>query len=173
MEINNRPGYSSEYVQDKGDKLYRRSLYTFWKRTVPPPSMATFDAPEREYCVVRRSRTNTPLQAFVLLHDPQFVEAARHLAQRMMLDGGDNFTSRLQFGFTRMLARNPSDAEMAVFQKIYDSRLAMYQQEPNKGLALLSVGDSPRDETLDVPEFAAWATVAQVMLNLSETVTKN
>jgi hypothetical protein len=173
MEINNRPGYSKEYVQDKGDKLYRRSLYTFWKRTVPPPSMATFDAPEREYCVVRRSRTNTPLQAFVLLHDPQFVEAARHLAQKMMLEGGGTFASRLQFGFTRMLARNPSDAEQAVFQKIYDSRLAMYRQDPNKGLALLAVGDSPRDQSLDVPEFAAWTTVAQVMLNLSETVTKN
>ncbi|REJ71298.1 MAG: DUF1553 domain-containing protein [Planctomycetota bacterium] len=171
QEINNRPGYSRTYEQDSGEALYRRSLYTFWKRTVPPPSMATFDAPEREYCVVRRSSTNTPLQAFVLLHDPQFVEAARHLAERMLAEG-DSTETRIAAGFERVTARLPSDEEANVLTAIFNQRLADYQSDPDSAAALLAVGDSQVDTRIDAAELAAWTTVARILLNTSEFITK-
>ena len=95
MELNNRPGYSREYARGRGDDLYRRSLYTFWKRSVPSPMLKTFDAPEREFCTIRRSRTNTPLQALLLLNGPQFVEAARRLGERMIQHGGEETEQRI------------------------------------------------------------------------------
>ena len=171
QEINNRPGYSRTYQQDTGEDLYRRSLYTFWKRTVPPPSMATFDAPEREYCIVRRSRTNTPLQAFVMLHDPQFVEAARHLGALMMATPGSD-DDRIAAGFERATARRPDAEETAVLRRIHAERLNQYQADPDAAERLLSVGDTPRDESLDRVEHAAWTTTARVLLNLSEFVTR-
>ena len=122
QEINNRPGYSRTYKQDSGEKLFRRSLYTFWKRTVPPPSMAAFDAPGREFCRVRRSRTNTPLQAFVLLHDPQFVEAARHLAGRMLTEAGPTNRERIIYGFRLCLSRPPTEPELIVLSEIVEKR---------------------------------------------------
>jgi hypothetical protein len=173
QEINNRPGYSRVYKQDSGDKLYRRSLYTFWKRTVPPPSMAAFDAPEREYCVVRRSRTNTPLQAFVMLHDPQFVEAARHLGQRMIVEGGRTADARIRHGFRLCQVRPPSELELSALQDVLTDRLRQYQADREAALSVLSVGDSPRDESIDPAELAAWTTVGRVLLNLSEFVTKS
>ncbi|MBT6495516.1 MAG: DUF1553 domain-containing protein [Planctomycetaceae bacterium] len=172
QEINNRPGYSRTYKQDANENIYRRSLYTFWKRTVPPPSMATFDAPQREYCVVRRSRTNTPLQAFVMLHDPQFVEAARQLGKRMMTEGGKTVDDRIAYGFQLCTARRPNAAERTVLKQMFDKRLRQYQADKKSAARLLSVGDSPTDETLDAAEFAAWATIGRVLLNLSEFVTK-
>jgi len=171
QEINNRPGYSRTYQRDSGDKLYRRSLYTFWKRTVPPPSMATFDAPEREYCVVRRSRTNTPLQAFVMLHDPQFVEAARHLGALMMqTPGGEN--ERILAGFERATARQPTAEELTVLREMRTERLQQYRDDPQAAERLLNIGESPRDESLDPAEHASWTTIARMLLNLSEFVTK-
>ena len=172
QEINNRPGYSRTYKRDSDDNIYRRSLYTFWKRTVPPPSMATFDAPQREYCVVRRSRTNTPLQAFVMLHDPQFVEAARRLGKRMMTEGGKTVDDRIAYGFQLCTARRPSVAERAVLQQMFDKRLRQYRSDKKSAARLLSVGDSPTDDKLDTAEFAAWTTIGRVLLNLSEFVTK-
>jgi hypothetical protein len=172
QEINNRPGYSRTYKQDSGESLYRRSLYTFWKRTVPPPSLAAFDAPDREYCIVRRSRTNTPLQAFVMLHDPQFVEAARHLAQRMLREGGESRQQRLAYGFQLCHARRPTDRELAVLSDIVDARLSQYRGDREAAVKLLAVGESPRDESIDVAELAAWTTAARTMLNLSEFVTR-
>jgi hypothetical protein len=172
QEINNRPGYSREYLQDRGDKLYRRSMYTFWKRTVPPPSMAAFDAPEREFCVVRRSRTNTPLQAFVLLHDPQFVEAARQLGQRMITEGGDTADQRAAFGFHVCMSRPPSDAERQVLIDALEQRLLQYRADPGAAEKLLAVGDSPRNASLDAAEYAACTTLARMIMNLSEFVTK-
>ena len=171
QEINNRPGYSRTYQQGTGDSLYRRSLYTFWKRTVPPPSMATFDAPEREYCVVRRSSTNTPLQAFVLLHDPQFVEAARHLAARMMRDAS-SVEARITSGFERVAARTPTEAEIGVLSEILDQRLSEYRADPDAAVKLLSVGDSAIDNELETAELAAWTTVARILMNTSEFITK-
>ena len=171
QEINNRPGYSRTYPQDSGDKLYRRSLYTFWKRTVPPPSMAAFDAPEREFCVVKRSRTNTPIQAFIMLHDPQFVEAARHLAQRMM-DAAKTPNERITFGFQACHSRPPSSQELGVLQRIYNQRLKLYQTDLPAAKKLLAVGDSPTAVENNLAESAAWTTVGRVLLNLSEFVTK-
>jgi hypothetical protein len=173
QEINNRPGYSRTYQQDHGDNLYRRSLYTFWKRTVPPPSMATFDAPEREFCVVRRSRTNTPLQAFVMLHDPQFVEAARKLAERMLNEGGPALSQQISHGFELVTSRLPNERELHVLKETYQQRLGQYRNHPDRAQALLSVGEAPRDETLELSQHAAMTSVARLLLNLSEFVTLN
>lgn len=171
QEINNRPGYSRTYQQDSGEKLYRRSLYTFWKRTVPPPSMAAFDAPEREFCVVRRSRTNTPLQAFVLLHDPQFVEAARHLGARMQAAAADSTEKGLNFGFQACHSRPPSENELAVLRRILEQRTTLYRNNPAASKAVLAVGES-NSVAIDEAALAAWATVGRVILNSSEFVTK-
>ena len=160
------------YKQDKGEGLYRRSMYTFWKRTCPPPGLNTFDAPEREVCTSRRSRTNTPLQALVLMNDPTYLEAARKLAERAMLEGGESPTSRLTFAFRLALSRAPSPAEAAVLLKAHQQRLAKYQQDPAAAKALLSHGDSPRNESLDEPDLAAWTAVMSLILNLDETITK-
>ena len=171
QEINNRPGYSRTYKQDSGEKLYRRSLYTFWKRTVPPPSMAAFDAPEREFCVVSRSRTNTPLQAFVMLHDPQFVEAARHLGARMMSAGADSAEKGLTLGFLACHSRPPSSREMAILLRILKDRLSYYEKDPSAAKAVISVGESNKPIG-DAKMSAAWTTIGRVILNSSEFVTK-
>ncbi len=173
QEINNRPGLSRTYKQDTGENLYRRSLYTFWKRTVPPPSMATFDAPEREFCVVRRSRTNTPLQAFVMLHDPQFVEAARKLAERMLNNGGTSVDGQIAHGFEIITSRRPNEQELKLLKETYQKRLLQYQQNSADATSLLSVGDSPRDESLDLSQHAAMTSVARLLMNLSEFMTLN
>jgi hypothetical protein len=165
------------YVQSHGADLYRRGMYTFWKRTVPPPQMSTFDAPDRETCTVRRSRTNTPLQSLVLLNDPTYVEASRKLAERVMRECGTAGTStddRIAFAFRLPLARKPSAQESAVLRKIFDEQLAHFRSNPGRAAAakLLEVGESKRDEKLDPAELAAWTTVTSVILNLDETVTK-
>ena len=160
------------YKQDKGEGLYRRSMYTFWKRTCPPPGLNTFDAPEREVCTSRRSRTNTPLQALVLMNDPTYLEASRKLAERAMLEGGESPTSRLTFAFRLTLSRAPSPAEIAVLLKAHQLRLAKYQQDPAAAKALLAHGDSPRNESLLEPDLAAWTAVMSLILNLDETITK-
>jgi hypothetical protein len=173
LEINNRPGSSRAYPHSKNRaQLYRRSMYSFWKRTVPPPSMAAFDAPGREYCVVSRSRTNTPLQAFVMLHDPQFVEAARLLGRRMLKEGGGTIESRITFGFGLATARIPNASELAGLRAAFDARLLQYQNDPAAAEKLLSVGAMPRDLSIDVAEHAAYTQVARVLLNLSEFLTK-
>ena len=168
-------GYSGSntvrFTQDHGDALYRRSMYTFWKRTAPPPSMQIFDAPSREYCVVRRERTNTPKAALALMNDVQFVEAARNLAQRMM-KSGESIEARLDFGFRVSTARTPDESERRVLLGIYNSVLHDYQQDMAAATSLVSVGESKRDESLDVAELAAWTIVANAILNLDETVTK-
>ncbi len=173
LEINNRPGYSKEYPMGSGDDLYRRSMYTYWKRTLPPPAMAAFDAPEREFCLVRRSRTNTPLQALVMLNDPQFVEAARHLAERVVTEGGHDVDSRLVTGVRLTLARTPNSDELQELRDYYKSELAYFQNDQEAARALLAVGHSSRIEELDVVEHAAYTSVARLLLNLDETLTKN
>ncbi len=160
------------YKQDKGEGLYRRSMYTFWKRTCPPPGLNTFDAPEREVCTSRRSRTNTPLQALVLMNDPTYLEAARKLAERAMTEGGETPTIRLTFAFRLALSRTPSPAETAVLLKAYQQRLAKYQQDPAAAKALVAHGDSLRNESLPEPDLAAWTAVMSLILNLDEAITK-
>ncbi|MEQ8766399.1 MAG: DUF1553 domain-containing protein, partial [Planctomycetota bacterium] len=171
MELNNRPGYSRAYPGDSGDDLYRRSLYTFWKRTVPHPAMRTFDAPERETCVVRRSRTNTPLQALVLLHDPEFVEAARGLAGRLLRESHASDPARLVSGFRWAVGRRPSDRELGILRRLLERRRQNFAQSPEAAMKLLAVGEHPVDPDQDPAELAAWTEVARALLNLDETIT--
>jgi hypothetical protein len=160
------------YQQDHGADLYRRTMYTFWKRTSPPSSLTTFDAPDRETCVVHRSITNTPLQALVLMNDPTYVEASRKLAERMMNEAGPDENSRISFAFQNATARQPRAQELAVLKRIYDAQLDAYHHDPSAADKLLKIGESPRDEKLDAPDLAAWTTVASVILNLDETITR-
>lgn len=169
-------GYTSSntarFTRDDGDALYRRSIYTFWKRTAPPPYFLIFDAPSREACTVRRPRTNTPLQALLLMNDEQHVEAARHLAQRAMLEGGAGTAQRVQYAFRLATARFADDDELAVLLQAYQAQLEIYQADPEAAAALLEVGESPYDQSLSPVELAAWTMVANLILNLDETVTK-
>ena len=160
------------YKQDKGEGLYRRSMYTFWKRTCPPPGMNTFDAPEREFCLARRSRTNTPLQALVLLNDPTYLEAARILAERAIKSGGASLPEQLTYAFRLSVSRNPTTAELDALTKTYEKRLRHYQQAPAAAKSFLSIGEAPRDESINEAELAAWTTVMSLILNLDEVVTK-
>jgi hypothetical protein len=166
-------GYSAQsYRQSRGKDLYRRGLYTFWKRTVPPASFAVFDAPDREKCTARRAQTNTPLQALVLLNDTTYVEAARALAQRALREGGKDVGDRLAYVFRQATARQPTRKERGVLRSLLDERLTAFRRDTRAALKLLAVGESPRDKRLDPSELAAWTTVASVILNLDETITK-
>ncbi len=172
LELNNRPGFSKAYPQGSGDDLYRRSMYTFWKRTVPSPMLKTFDAPEREFCTVRRSRTNTPLQSLLLLNGTQFVEAARKLGERMLREGGETVDERIVCGFRLVTARRPSDAELAVFREAYEAELKQYTADEVAATKLLTVGESTWDTGLNKAELAAFTGVARLLLNLNEAITK-
>jgi hypothetical protein len=163
---------SEDYPQSHGDDLYRRSLYTFWKRTVAPPLMMTFDAAGRETCVVRETRTNTPLQALTLMNDVAFVEAARVLAQRVMKDGGTTPEQRLAFAFRLATSRPPREAEQKVLLGGFEHHRTRFQKEKGEALKLVSVGEYRRDEGLDVGELAAYTAVASLILNLDEVITK-
>jgi len=172
FELNDRVGYRMDYVQGHGPDLYRRSLYTYWKRTSPPPTLNLFDAPEREFCVVRRSRTTTPLQALALLHDPTYVEAARHFAERILTQGGATTDERIAFAFRTATARKPSTAEARVLREVFEQQLAAFRKAPEAAAKSLKVGESPRNEKLDAAEHAAWTAIARMILNLDETITK-
>jgi hypothetical protein len=164
---------AQEYEQDHGEALYRRSMYTFWKRSCPPPSLATFDAPDREICTVRRERTNTPLQALVLLNDPIYVEAARSLAQRVMREGGDSNSERAAHAFRMVTGRRPTAAESAVLLEELQERLIEFKQNREAATRLLAIGESKADASLEVRELAAWTMVARLILNLDEAITKS
>jgi len=159
------------YQRDSGDKLYRRSLYTFWKRAAPPPSMTIFDAGNREHSVVRRERTNTPLQALVTMNDTQFVEASRFLAQRAMREAGD-FDRRLDYVTTRLVARRFDDSERAVARRTYDGLLDLYSADEAAAKKLVDVGESAHDAGLPMSESAAWTMMASQLMNLDETLNK-
>jgi hypothetical protein len=161
-----------DYKPDTGEGLYRRSLYTFWKRTAPPPSMVNFDAAGREACTVRENRTNTPLQALDLMNDLTYVEAARVLAERMMREGGTTPEARIAFGFRLATARHPRAGDIAILSGTFHHYLDRFRTNQAAGLKLLSEGEYKRDQTLDVSQLAAYASVASLILNLDETVTK-
>jgi Protein of unknown function (DUF1553)/Protein of unknown function (DUF1549)/Concanavalin A-like lectin/glucanases superfamily/Planctomycete cytochrome C len=166
-------GFSAQsYEQGHGKDLYRRGMYTFWKRTVPPASLATFDAPDREKCTARRALTNTPLQALVLLNDPAFVEAARALAQRTLVEGGTNDKSRVTYAFRLATARPPTGKESGVLRQLLDKERDAFRHNPGAAAKLLNVGEAVRNPRLDPAEVAAWTAVTSVILNLDETVTK-
>jgi hypothetical protein len=161
-----------DYRQDHGENLYRRSLYTFWKRAAPPPAMMNFDAAGREACVVRETRTNTPLQALNLMNDVTFLEAARVLAQRAMVEGGQAPADRIGWAFRRATARYPKAAESEVLLSAFRNYLDRYQTRREAAVKFVSVGEYPRDEKLDPAELAAYTAVASLILNLDEIVNK-
>jgi mono/diheme cytochrome c family protein len=163
-------GAASVYVQDKGDRLYRRSLYIYRKRTVPHPAMATFDAPSREICQVKRQRTNTPLQALELLNDVTYVEAARQLGQRLLIEGGKTPEQRLTYAFRRATARRPDARELKVLLGGLEKYRSVYRANPNAAQQWIRHGESPLDERLDRVELAAHAAMASIILNLDETI---
>jgi hypothetical protein len=160
------------YTESAGRDLYRRSIYTVWKRTVPPPALVTFDAPDREKCTARRSITNTPLQALVLMNDPTYVEAARFLAARMIAEGGTAPVARIQYAFRLATGRIPDSQETAVLVEAANEALADFRQHRDEAAALLTVGASKSNQSPDPQELAAWTTVASMILNLDETITK-
>ena len=161
------------YVQDKGDSLYRRSLYTFIKRTAPPPFMVNFDAPSREQSCTVRERSNTPMQALQLMNDVQHIEAARGFAERLMTEGGATPDERITFGYRLVLARHPSTEEMEVVRAALGEHLAKYQAAPEAAAKLIRQGESPPKAGLAEPELAAWTLIANLLLNLDETITRN
>ena len=147
-------------------------MYTLWKRTVPPASLAIFDAPDREKCAARRALTNTPLQALTLMNDPTYVEAARALAQRALLEGGKDDKSRVIYAFRLATARTPTGREVGVLRELLKGRRSAFAADRRSAVRLIGVGESSRDSRLDPAELAAWTTVASVILNLDETITK-
>lgn len=163
---------TNTYVEGKGDDLYRRSMYTYWKRSVPHPSMLVFDATFREACTVRRPRTNTPLQALNLMNDPTYVESARHLAERMLREGGATPESRVTWAFRQVLARPPRAAEIAILVRAYERVLKSYQSDATAAAELLKVGATPPSMGSDPVQLAAMTTIASTIMNLDETVTK-
>ncbi len=160
------------YHPDTGPDLYRRSLYTIWKRTASPPSMTMFDSPTREICTVKRSRTDTPLQALALLNEETYVEAARVLAQRMLAEGGATPGERIAWGFQRATCRPPSPDELRILTAGLQKRLPLYQQQPQAATELASLGAAPPLPKADPAELAAYIVTANVLLNLDEVVTR-
>ena len=160
----------TQYVQDEGHKLYRRSLYTIWKRTTPPPSMMIFDTSERNLCIVLRQSTSTPLQALVLMNDPQYVEASRMLAERMIRSGGDTDADRVEWGFKTLTARAPSDLEREALLDLLASERDTFAANRRAARALLEAGEYPRDRRLPETEVAALTTVASTIMNHDATI---
>jgi hypothetical protein len=166
-------GFSGQtYTPSTGDDLYRRSMYTVWKRTVPPPSLTTFDAPDREKCTARRTITNTPLQALVLLNDPTYVEASRVLAEKTLSQAGRDPEKRVDFAFRLATDRKPLPKERAVLLTLAREELAEYRRDKTSALKLIGVGEAKRNPKLDPAELAAWTTVTSTILNMDETITK-
>lgn len=165
-------GTDSVFVQDHGEDLYRRGMYVFWRRSAHYPAFATFDAPNREVCTFVRQRTQTPLQSLVLMNEPAFVECARGLAQRVMKEEPDDLERRLQRAFRLTLGRVPAADELATLKRTYELQLDVFQSDPKSAGELLKVGESKVPESLDQVKLAAMTAVANVLLNLNETITK-
>jgi hypothetical protein len=168
-----RYGDLRNYKPDSGEGLYRRTLYTIWKRTGAPPTMLLFDAPNREVCSPKRSRTNTPLQALALLNEITFVEASRVLAERMMREGGATPEDRITTGYRLATARKPDPESLLLLRDGFESRLAEFQAQPEAAKALVSHGASKADASLDPAELAAYTVTANVLLNLDRVVTRD
>lgn len=167
-------GNPHKYHQDHGDNLYRRGLYTFWKRTFLHPEMLTFDAPNREECVAQRPVSNTPLQALVLLNDPTFVESARVLAQKTLTspDLGDGFLPRLNFIWQSVLQRHPIETEVETLKRLHAATSAHYTGNPQQAAALIQVGEYPHSDEVDPVQLASWISITRAALNLHETITR-
>ncbi|MEM8484231.1 MAG: DUF1553 domain-containing protein [Bacteroidota bacterium] len=163
---------ATEYKQDEGDKLYRRSMYTIWKRSTPPPSMISFDASERNFCIVERQKTNSPLQALVLLNDPQYVEAARVLGERMLKQGGASIEEQVVFAFRLLTSRYPTEKEQGLLVRLFEEERAGFAADPAEAVALLAVGEYPRDRSVEASELAARTVVASTIMNFDEAYMK-
>ena len=166
------PATSQTFVQDHGEKLYRRTLYTYWKRTLPPTNLAVFDAPNREICSIGRLPTNTPLQALVTLNDPQFVEAAHALALGLLKVTDQNDRERLSAAFEKVTARQPLESELATLTQLLQRERSHYQAHPDAASELLAIGELSPTPSIPLPELAAWTQLSATLLNLSETITK-
>ncbi len=165
-------GTGKSYTQDKGDKLYRRSLYTFWRRTAPPPSMLTFDATSREICTAKRETTTTPLQALVLLNDPQFLEAARVLAEQTIRTHGDNLRARVDDAFRRLTGRTPQPREQEILTRLLTEQLDYFKAQPEAATKYLAIGERPHDAALPVEQVAATTVMTSAVMNHDEFVMK-
>ena len=163
-------GTGKSYQQSTGDGLYRRSLYTFWKRTAPPPSMLTLDATSRESCTPRRELTTTPLQALVFLNDPQYVEASRVLAEKLVTVHGDKLDDRWDELFRRLISRPPTDKERHVISKLYDEQLGYFQSDSRRSDEFLKVGARPVRESPDRADVSATTVVVQTIMAYDETI---
>ena len=160
------------FVADTGEKLYRRSMYTYWKRSSPAPMLTIFDAPTREKCTLRRGRTNTPLQALVTLNDPQFVEAARVLAQRVILEGGDAPADQIEMAYRLTTGMRPSARTLQLLTISFAEEQARFEADHDAATKLLATGESPRDESMSISKHAAMTVIASIILNLDETLTR-
>jgi hypothetical protein len=164
--------FSGKYEHDHGDNLYRRSLYTFWKRTNPPPSMNIFDAPSRAYCVVKREKTATPLQALVLMNDPQFLEAARVLGERIIKEGGSSVENKIALGYRLLTGRYPGTQEMDLLTEQYQSAWTLFGANRKKASDLIAMGEFPLSERIDKTELAAYVQVMSTIMNFDATTMK-
>jgi len=171
-EVDGLTELAGVYRQDHGGALFRRTVYTYWKRGSPPPALLVFDAPVRETCAMRRSRTNTPLQSLVLLNDPTYVEAARGLAERVLNQADLTPEARITLAFRLATARPPQSAERDVLLSVFNSQLARFRENQSAAIELVRVGESEPNQQLNTQELAAWTTVASIILNLDETITK-
>jgi hypothetical protein len=162
-----------EWQNGTGDDLYRRGLYTHWQRQYLHPSLIAFDAPSREECTADRARSNTPLQSLVLLNDPTYVEAARAFAENILRQGGSNSADRLNFAFRRAVSRDAKPTEIKILEQLLQKHFHEYESDPNAAKELLSTGAKPVPDDIAQAELAAWTSVARVILNLHETITRN
>jgi hypothetical protein len=163
-------GTGKTYKQGTGADLYRRSLYTFWRRTSPPPSMVTFDAMSREVCTAKREVTTTPLQSLVLLNDPQFVEAARRLAETVMKQSPADEAARTRAAFRALIGRVPDETEARILSRLFKEQQAVFTAHPDDALQLVAVGESRRSQDLEPVDLAAMTTVVSAIMNFDEFV---
>jgi len=164
---------NAAYKQDQGAKIYRRSMYTYWRRTVPPPTMMAFNAASRETCIVRNDQTNTPLQALTMMNNITFVETARLLAQRELAIKPVTAATRVISGFQRITSRKPTDSEFTVLMNDYDAYIADFKADPDSAKKLLSIGASPYNQDYNISELAALTLIMNTILNLDEAITQN
>jgi hypothetical protein len=163
----------TEYIPDKGEKLYRRSLYTYWRKTIPPPSMLIFDAPMKEICEVKRVRTSTPLQALNLLNDPQLLEAARVLGSALVAEKELALENKISMAFRKIISRQPTEEEIGILMKAYQEEYARYQAAPDEAGKFLRVGAFPQNKSLNQVECAAMMHTVSIIYNLDEAISKS
>ena len=163
------PYSDDKWIESTGNDRYRRAIYTFIRRSAPYPSLVTYDAPSREFCTIRRVRTNTPLQALTSLNDPYFFEAARAMARRIMDEGGNSVADRVTYGFRLTVSRRPSQAELERIVNFYQQQLSEYSKDANSAYKTISAKPG---SVADAPEFAAWTMVANVLINTDEAISK-